>query len=157
PWSWRTVLWSRELAGHLEEWFAVCDERNDIELFRRLYQWKLIPTRGWKTDTKPLVADLLRRLTDAAAPAREAVWSSDSWHAAGDLLDPVVTVHPDGLVFEAFSQDQSSYVQVKADAGLFEPDVEVRHGTTKHRLHRLALGGPGRDPHLPRNLVPYRQ
>ncbi len=60
----------------------------------------------------------------------EAVWSTDAWRSTGDLLDPVVTVHPDCLLFEAFSQDQSSYVQVKADAGLFVPDGDVRHGTT---------------------------
>ncbi len=73
PRSWQTVTWSGELAGRLEDWFKECDERNDIELFRRLYQWKLIPTRGWKTDTKPLVEDLLRRLASAAGPAARTV------------------------------------------------------------------------------------
>ncbi len=60
----------------------------------------------------------------------EAIWSSDSWYSSGDLLDPVVTVHPDALVFEAFSQDQSSYVQVKADRAIFSTEGRVDTGTT---------------------------
>ena len=34
-----------------------------------------------------------------------AIWSDDSWVAGSDLLDPIITVHPDRIFFEAFSQD----------------------------------------------------
>ena len=61
------------------------------------------------------------------------IWRNDEWVSGGDfgrILDPVITVHPDRVFFEAFSQDQSTYGLVIADRALFEPSGEVRHGTT---------------------------
>jgi hypothetical protein len=46
------------------------------------------------------------------------------------ILDPVITVHHDQLFFEAFSNDQSSYVRLSAPLDAFEPEGEVRYGTT---------------------------
>lgn len=68
----------------------------------------------------------------------EVVWSTDTWLSQEDyfierfgwMLDPVITVHPDRLFFEAFSQDQSTYGLVVADRELFEPEGEVQCGTT---------------------------
>ena len=62
----------------------------------------------------------------------EAIWSDDTWlgGALFGLLDPVVTVHPDRLLFEAFSQDQSVYAAVTLDPEIFETDGEVIPGTT---------------------------
>src|SRR6267154_4252325 len=64
----------------------------------------------------------------------EVVWSSDLWSSEGEfmawILDPVITVHPDRIFFEAFSQDQSVYAMVIAKPGLFETEGEVRTGTT---------------------------
>ncbi len=60
----------------------------------------------------------------------EAIWSDDTWLAQSDLLDPVITVHPDRLFFEAFSQDQSVYVCLIVDPEVFEPEGEVVTGTT---------------------------
>ena len=63
----------------------------------------------------------------------EAVWSNDTWMSDDEyasLLDPVITVHPDRIFFEAFSQDQSTYAMVIVDPTLFETDGEVRTGTT---------------------------
>jgi hypothetical protein len=43
----------------------------------------------------------------------EAIWSNDTWTRGGDgaggFLDPIITVHPDRVFLEAFSQDQSAY------------------------------------------------
>jgi hypothetical protein len=47
-----------------------------------------------------------------------------------ETLDPVITVHHDQLFFEAFSNDQSSYVRLSASLDAFEPAGEVRYGTT---------------------------
>ncbi|QQR43529.1 hypothetical protein JKA73_31605 [Myxococcus xanthus] len=60
------------------------------------------------------------------------IWQSDAWNETwgGGLLDPLITVHPDRVFFEAFSQDQSAYGLVIVDRGLFEPEGEVRCGTT---------------------------
>ncbi len=46
------------------------------------------------------------------------------------LLDPVVTVHPDELFFEAFSADQSAYVRLSISPDAFEIDGDVQYGTT---------------------------
>jgi hypothetical protein len=64
----------------------------------------------------------------------EVVWSNDMWTSEAEfssfLLDPIITVHPDRVFFEAFSNDQSTYGLVIADRALFEPDGEVSCGTT---------------------------
>lgn len=60
----------------------------------------------------------------------EAVWSDDTWYGEGGILDPVITVHPDRLFFEAFSQDQSVYAALIVDPHIFETEGEVVHGTT---------------------------
>ncbi len=60
----------------------------------------------------------------------EAIWSNDSWVAQSDILDPVITIHPDRLFFEAFSQDQSVYACLIVDPALFETEGEVTTGTT---------------------------
>ena len=60
----------------------------------------------------------------------ELIWSDDTWLAQSDILDPVITVHPDRLFFEAFSQDQSAYGCLICEPEVFEPEGEVVHGTT---------------------------
>ncbi len=64
----------------------------------------------------------------------EAIWSNDTWVSEGELrswvLDPVITVHPDRIFFEAFSQDQSVYAMVIAHQEMFATDGEVVTGTT---------------------------
>ena len=64
----------------------------------------------------------------------ELVWSSDEWRRKDDMswlvLDPVITVHPDRIFFEAFSQDRSAYGLVVIDRGMLETEGEVRTGTT---------------------------
>lgn len=64
----------------------------------------------------------------------ELVWSNDSWMSSADyqfaVLDPVITVHPDRVFFEAFSQDQSAYGLVIADREMFETEGDVNCGTT---------------------------
>ncbi|MBN1912569.1 MAG: SWIM zinc finger family protein [Pirellulales bacterium] len=60
----------------------------------------------------------------------EAIWSNDTWLSSSDILDPVITVHPDRLFFEAFSQDQSIYACLIVDPGIFTSEGEVVTGTT---------------------------
>jgi hypothetical protein len=64
----------------------------------------------------------------------EAIWSDDTWETQGDLmswiLDPVITVHPDRIFFEAFSQDRSVYAMVIANPEMFAPEGEIITGTT---------------------------
>ncbi|MCA9492597.1 MAG: hypothetical protein KC621_21840 [Myxococcales bacterium] len=81
------------------------------------------------------------RVTDHVLQVRFAlqglgrvIWSDDTWH--DDLtfgwrtLDPVVTVHPDRLMLEAFSQDLSTWGCVLLPRERFETEGEVVCGTT---------------------------
>ncbi|MBL8923878.1 MAG: SWIM zinc finger family protein [Myxococcaceae bacterium] len=60
----------------------------------------------------------------------QLIWHSDEWTTDFWTLDPIVTVHPDRVFFEAFSADQSSYGLVIADRALFSPEGDVACGTT---------------------------
>ncbi|MCP3139978.1 hypothetical protein [Pyxidicoccus xibeiensis] len=62
----------------------------------------------------------------------ELIWHSDEWNPewTGGILDPLITVHPDRVFFEAFSQDQSAYGLVIVDRECFVPEGEVHCGTT---------------------------
>lgn len=50
----------------------------------------------------------------------------DAWF----VLDPVITVHPDEVFFECFSQDESSYGRVGVNYDVFEELGDVGCGTT---------------------------
>ncbi len=82
---------------------------------------------GRATRNIPLLRFTLRALG-------EAIWSNDVWETQGDLmswiLDPVITVHPDRLFFEAFSQDRSVYAMVVLNPEMFATEGEVITGTT---------------------------
>jgi len=82
---------------------------------------------GRVTRNVPLLRFTLRALG-------EAIWSNDIWETQGDLmswiLDPVITVHPDRIFFEAFSQDQSVYAMVIANPEMFATEGKVVTGTT---------------------------
>ena len=51
---------------------------------------------------------------------------SDAWF----VLDPVITVHPDELFFECFSQDESSYGKLSCSYDTFKEIDEHAYGTT---------------------------
>ncbi len=82
---------------------------------------------GRVTRNVPLLRFALRALG-------ELIWSSDSWASDNDvyagILDPVITVHPDRIFFEAFSRDQSVYASVILDPAMFATEGETRPGTT---------------------------
>ena len=86
----------------------------------------------------------------------EAIWSNDTWVAASDLLDPIITVHPDRIVFEAFSQDQSVYAALIVDPAMLRDRRRDGHRHVEHRLHGVALGSARRDAHQPTDDVPDR-
>lgn len=50
----------------------------------------------------------------------------DAWF----VLDPVITVHPDEVFFECFSQDESSYGKLEANYNVFKEINEFKCGTT---------------------------
>ncbi|MGF1728515.1 hypothetical protein [Photobacterium kasasachensis] len=50
----------------------------------------------------------------------------DAWY----VLDPVITVHPDQVFFECFSEDESSYGKLSCQYDVFENISEQAYGTT---------------------------
>ncbi|RTZ65106.1 MAG: SWIM zinc finger family protein [Aquificaceae bacterium] len=50
----------------------------------------------------------------------------DAWY----VLDPVISVHPDSIFFECFSQDESSYGKLSCDYEIFKNISEHSYGTT---------------------------
>jgi predicted nucleic acid-binding Zn finger protein len=70
---------------------------------------------------------LMRQLMVAM---HEVILGDFRWNMRGWLLDPVVTVHPDELFFEAFSNDGSSYVRLSAKSEAFEVEDAPSYGTT---------------------------
>jgi hypothetical protein len=72
-----------------------------------------------------------RRRDFIAAKARyfeEVAWrnSYELWY----LLDPVVTVHPDEVSFEAFSRDESTYARLAIGMNGFDGTADFATGTT---------------------------
>ncbi|MEM8533428.1 MAG: SWIM zinc finger family protein [Chloroflexota bacterium] len=70
---------------------------------------------------------LLRQLLLAL---HEVVMSDYTLDMLELLLDPVITVHPDSLFFEAFSNDESSYVRLDAPSDCFISEATPSYGTT---------------------------
>lgn len=57
-------------------------------------------------------------------------WLSRNDPTAWLVLDPIVTVHPDRLIFEVFSKDEGAYAQLGVDWSAFEVAGATRYGTT---------------------------
>ena len=79
------------------------------------------------------IKDEIFLLRTALRALGEAIWSEDSWVSRDEWLgslDPIITVHPDRVSFEAFSGDQGAYVALHVDRTLFAPEGEIITGTT---------------------------
>lgn len=57
-------------------------------------------------------------------------WLYQANKEAWFVLDPVITVHPDRVLFEAFSQDESSYGLLSCEHGIFDAASDMAFGTT---------------------------
>jgi hypothetical protein len=68
----QSVQWKGDIARALESWLEEVDRRDDVALFRRLFEWKPSTTAGWRRDAKRLrafLSDLLARFLAAGTPA----------------------------------------------------------------------------------------
>ncbi|HEX9996861.1 MAG TPA: BRCT domain-containing protein [Abditibacterium sp.] len=86
----------------------------------------------------------IKTLEKEAAPHRHLIGGAELWeakrrywkwlysrdHALWMILDPVVSVHPDAVIFEVFSQDESSYGRVTVAQQNLQTEGEVVYGTT---------------------------
>ena len=113
-----------------KEWAA---QRNEID-------WQLIATQ------RQAVTDRLRELDAEMSELRrrKSERASEYYHSvrryfdyiyqkdrdAWFVLDPVITVHPDEVFFECFSQDESSYGRLGASYEVFKNVGDFACGTT---------------------------
>lgn len=90
------------------------------------------------------LSELSARRSERRAPFRAArrgyfEWAYTNQYELELILDPVITVHPDELAFEAFSRDESSYGRVAVNYDLFGKIDGFECGTTNvdfsSRLH----------------------
>ena len=79
--KWKAVKWKGSTGQALDEWLAMVDREDDVELFRRLKSWKLTPPGSWRLDSKTWRTELLQRFNAAdSAPGREIVLRKyDTW------------------------------------------------------------------------------
>lgn len=63
----------------------------------------------------------------AANVAGKGWLSETDWRAT---LDPIVTIHPDQVIFETYSTDGSCYARLTAAVSAFEDDATIQPGTT---------------------------
>jgi len=87
-----------------------------------------------KDRTQYLAWKRLREQTAGAAAwqAQQAYfeWLSRNDPLAWFVLDPVVTVHPDAVLFEVFSKDEGAYASLRLDLDAIELSGEPAFGTT---------------------------
>jgi hypothetical protein len=81
------------------------------------------------------LADLNRGRTERLRPFSLARRSYLDYRYAQEferqyVFDPVITVHPDEMSFEAFSRDESTYARLAVKYDLFEKVDELQCGTT---------------------------
>jgi hypothetical protein len=57
------------------------------------------------------------------------------------ILDPVITVHPDQVLFEVFSKDEGAYAKLGVDRDAFEHAGELAFGTTNVDFSRSLAQG----------------
>ena len=68
-------------------------------------------------------------------------WLSRNDPLAFVLLDPIITVHPDQVMFEVFSKDEGSYAKLAISREAFETVEEPTYGTTNIDFSQTLFDG----------------
>lgn len=121
--EWVKGEYLRELAPQLEAQRLALpgqiQQRDTLREQIKKLELEAAPLRGFINGTD--LWDAKRRYWEWLYTANKALW----W-----ILDPVVSVHPDAVIFEVFSQDESSYGRVTVAQENLEIEGEVTYGTT---------------------------
>lgn len=80
------------------------------------------------TDINKVSSEVMKPFYDARQKYFNYIYKKD--RDAWFVLDPVITVHPDEIFFECFSQDESSYGRLGCDYEVFKNINEFECGTT---------------------------
>jgi len=69
-WKFEEVRWKGAIGDLLDAWMKEVDRDDDIDLFRRLYRWRLVEKHGWLKTEKRWQEDLGVRFQEADSAAR---------------------------------------------------------------------------------------
>jgi hypothetical protein len=82
--------------------------------------------------------------------AGQSIWQAQQayfgWLLRNDplafcILDPVITVHPDRVLFEVFGKDESTYACLAFDRSAFDPEARPACGTTNIDFSQALFDG----------------
>jgi len=108
-----------EMASRLRQMPGLSDQRDTLKA----------RVTALRKDAQPL-EKLLQSADFFASRAKYFKWLWDNDKDAWMVLDPVVSVHPDCVVFEVFSIDESSYGRVTVPMDKLDTLSETVYGTT---------------------------
>jgi hypothetical protein len=105
------------------------------EALSALYEVVSSDFRYVPRDKTAYLAYMRLRKSMAGQSAVQAQQAYFEWLARNDptawlVLDPIVTVHPDRLIFEVFSKDEGAYAQLGVDWSALDVAGTPRYGTT---------------------------
>jgi hypothetical protein len=72
-WQWQAVAWKGPIGNALDGWLVTVDQNDDVDLFRRLYQWKAMRGGGMPREIAAIRDELVRRFEKAPTAACRAV------------------------------------------------------------------------------------
>lgn len=117
------------------EYLAWAAEQEKIWLSEYIAQTQIEKVRERITELKDELSDVYKRKQEVLKPFYDArakyfKYLYDNDRDAWFVLDPVITVHPDELFFECFSQDESTYGKLSCNYNVFKEINEFECGTT---------------------------
>jgi len=113
-----------------EQWLAAEEERLLAEFIAKKgnLEEKVNKVRAELNGVNKQFGDIMGPYYKAQAKYFKYLYKNDmdAWY----VLDPVITVHPDEVFFECFSEDESSYGKLSCRYDVFEKISDKEYGTT---------------------------
>jgi predicted nucleic acid-binding Zn finger protein len=124
------LRWKPKLREDYKAWAAAQEEIWLAEFMQRGIEnkAKLAATREEMADLRKRKVEVMRPFYDARRKYFNHLYAFD--RTMWIVLDPIITVHPDQIFFECFSQDESSYGRLSCSHGVFEALGDFTCGTT---------------------------
>ncbi|MGB1276932.1 MAG: SWIM zinc finger family protein, partial [Nannocystaceae bacterium] len=116
------------------------------EMFSTLYDVVRSDFRYVPRDRTAYLAYMRMRKQTAGMDVWQAQQAYFDWMSRNDpnawlILDPIVTVHPDALMFEVFSKDEGTYAKLDIDWSAVELDGDLACGTTSIDYSKALFDG----------------
>jgi hypothetical protein len=124
------LRWKPKLREDYKEWAAGQEELWLAEFMRGGMENKerLAAARAELEELRRRKVEVMKPFYEARQKYFNHIYQTDK--ALWFVLDPIITVHPDEVFFECFSQDESSYGRLSCSHEVFESLGDVKFGTT---------------------------